>query len=61
MTPGDTFDTDYQVYLTAITERSLRALLLAFPRRCSGMFHLTEKWMDNAILDVLEGEFVHYG
>lgn len=59
MTPHDTFDTDYQVYLTAITERSLRELLLAFPRRCSGMFHLTEEWMDNGIHDVLEGEFVH--
>ena len=61
MTPGDTFDTDYQVYLTAITERSLRELLLAFPRRCAGIFHLTEKWMDNGIHDVLEGEFVHTG
>jgi len=59
MTPADTLDTDYQVYLTAITERSLRELLLAFPRRDSGMFHLTEKWMDNGIHDVLEGEFVH--
>ncbi|MYB93504.1 RNA methyltransferase [Candidatus Poribacteria bacterium] len=59
MTQGATFDTDYQVYLTAMTERSLRELLLAFPRRCSGMFHLTEKWMDNGIHDVLEGEFVH--
>ena len=59
MTPGDTVDTDYQVYLTAITERSLRALLLAFPRRSTGMFHLTEKWMDNGIHDILEGEFVH--
>ena len=59
MTQGDTFDTDYQVYLTAMTERSLRELLLAFPRRCSGMFDLTEKWMDNGVHDVLEGEFVH--
>lgn len=59
MIPADTLDTDYQVYLTAITERSLRELLLAFPRRYSGMFHLTEKWMDNGIHDVLEGEFVH--
>ena len=58
MTPADTCDTDYQVYLTAITERSLRELLLAFPRRCTGMFELTEKWMDNGIHDILEGEFV---
>ena len=58
MTPENACDTDYQVYLTAITERSLRELLLAFPRRCTGMFHLTEKWMDNGIHDVLDGEFV---
>ena len=57
MTPENACDTDYQVYLTAITERSLRELLLAFPRRCTGMFHLTERWMDNGIYDVLEGEF----
>ena len=59
MTPENAFDADYQVYLTATTERSLRELLLAFPRRCTGIFHLTEKWMDNGIHDVLEGEFVH--
>ena len=58
MTTADTSDTDYHVYLTARTERSLRELLLAFPRRCTGMFHLTEKWMDNSIHDVLEGEFI---
>lgn len=59
MTPEDVYDANYRVYLTATTERSLRGLLLAFPRRCTGMFHLTEKWMDNGILDVLEGEVVH--
>ena len=58
MTPADTWDMDYQVYLTATTERSLRALLLAFPRRCTGRFHLTEEWMDNGIHDILDGEFV---
>ena len=58
MTPEDVFDADYRVYLTATTERSLRELLLAFPRRCTAMFHLTEKWMDSGIHDVLEGEFV---
>ena len=58
MTPEDMFDADYRVYLTATTERGLRELLLAFPRRCTGIFHLTEKWMDNGIHDVLEGEFV---
>ena len=58
MTPENAFDADYRVYLTAKTERSLRELLLAFPRRCTGMFHRTEEWMDNGIHDVLEGEFV---
>ena len=59
MTPENLSDVDYRVYLTATTERSLRELLLAFPRRCSGMFHLTEKWMDNGLRDILEGEIVH--
>jgi TrmH family RNA methyltransferase len=58
MTPENAYDADYQVYLTATTERGLRELLLAFPRRCTGMFQLTEKWMDNRIHDVLEGEVV---
>ena len=59
MTPENLLDADYRVYLTATTERSLRELLLAFPRRCSGMFHLTEKWMANGLADILEGEVVH--
>ena len=59
MTPEEVFDADYRNYLTATTERSLRELLLAFPRRRTGIFHLTEKWMDNSIHDVLEGELVH--
>ena len=58
MTPENTVDVDYQVYLNATTERSLRELLLAFPRRYTGMFHLTEAWMDNGIRDVLEGDVV---
>ena len=59
MTPESTLDADYRVYLTATTERSLRELLLTFPRRCTGMFHRTEKWMDNGIHQVLEGEPIH--
>ena len=58
MTPENAFDADYRVYLTPTTERGLRELLLAFPRRCTGMFYLTEKWMVNGIQDVLEGEVV---
>ena len=59
MMPENAFDADYRVYLTATTERGLRELLLAFPRHCTGMFHLTEAWMDHGIQDVLEGEVVH--
>ncbi|RKU19691.1 RNA methyltransferase [Candidatus Poribacteria bacterium] len=59
MTPEEVFDADYRVYLTATTERGLREILLAFPRRCTGIFHLTEKWMANGVHDVLEGELVH--
>lgn len=58
MTPENALDADYKVYLSATTERGLRELLLAFPRRCTGMFHPTEAWMDNGIRDVLEGEIV---
>lgn len=58
MTPENAFDADYRVDLTAMTERGLRELLLAFPRRCTGMFHLTENWMENGMRDVLEGEVV---
>ena len=58
MTPENAFDADYRVYLTATTERGLRELLLAFPRRRTGIFRLTEKWMDNGLHDILEGELV---
>ena len=56
--PADTLDDDYQVHLTATTERSLRELLNAFPRRRIGLFHLTEKWIENRVHDVLEGDIV---
>lgn len=60
MTPAENLpDVDYRVYLSATTERSLRELLLAFPRGCAGMFQLTEKWMDNGLHDILEGEVIH--
>lgn len=59
MTPENLLDVDYRAYLSATTERGLRELLLAFPRRCSGMFHLTQQWMDNGFRDILEGEVVH--
>ena len=56
--PASTPDNDYQVHLTATTERSLRELLNAFPRRCTGLFHFSEKWIEDRIHDVLEGDIV---
>ena len=38
MTSNETFDADYRVYIAATTERSLRELLLAFPRHKVGRF-----------------------
>ena len=58
MVPEETLDADYRVYLIATTERSLRELLLAFPRRCGGMFRIAEKWIKERIKDILEGDFV---
>ena len=58
MAPEHLLDVDYRVHLSATTERALRELLLAFPRRCSGMFHLTEKWMARGLRDILAGEIV---
>ena len=56
--PIDTSDSDYRVHLTTTTERSLRELLLTFPRRYTGLFHLKEKWIENRIHDVLEGDVI---
>ena len=56
--PEDTFDNDYRVHLATTTERSLRELLIAFPRRYTGLFHLSEKWIENRIHDVLEGDVI---
>ena len=56
--PMDAQDADYRVHLTITTERSLRELLIAFPRRYTGLFHLSEKWVENRIHDVLEGNVI---
>ena len=53
--PQHTLENDYQVHITPTNERSLRELLLAFPRRRVGLFHLTEKWMENRVPDVIDG------
>ena len=56
--PEDTYDSDYRVHLITTTERSLRELLIAFPRRYTGLFHPNEKWVENRIHDVLEGDVI---
>ena len=58
MTSERKLDADYRVYVTATTERSLRELLLAFPRRSVGMFRAIEKWIEERIPDILEGNSV---
>ena len=56
--PTDTPNSDYQVHLTATTERGLRELLMAFPRGRTGLFPLTEKWTADRLQDLLEGDIV---
>lgn len=56
--PERMLENDYQVHITATNERSLRELLLAFPRRQIGLFHLTEKWIEDRIPDVIDGDSV---
>ena len=56
--PEDTLDSDYRVHLTTMTERGLRELLTAFPRRYTGLFDLRENWIENRIHDVLEGNVI---
>lgn len=58
MEPTDTPNSDYQVHLTATTERGLRELLMAFPRGRTGLFPLTEKWTADRLQDLLEGDIV---
>ena len=56
--PMDTYDSDHRIHLITTTERSLRELLLALPRQYTGLFHLNEKWIENRIHDVLEGDVI---
>ena len=56
--PEQTLENDYRVHLTATNERSLRELLLSFPRRHIGLFHLAEKWIEDRVRDVIEGDSV---
>lgn len=56
--PDKTTNADYQVYPIATNERSLRELLLAFPRQSVGMFLITDEWIENRIRDFFEGESI---
>lgn len=56
MKPDKSLNSNYLVYPIANTERSLRELLLAYPRQSVGLFYITEKWMENRIHDIFEGE-----
>ena len=56
--PEDTFDSDYRVDLITTTERGVRELLLAFPRRYTGLFHFNEKWIAHRIQDIFEGDVI---
>ena len=56
--PMDTHEADYYVHLTPTTERSLRELLISFPRRHTGLFRITERWIKNRIHDIFEVEVV---
>ena len=54
--PDKSFNADYLVYPIATNERSLKELLLAYPRHSVGMFHITDKWIEKRICDIFEGE-----
>lgn len=56
--PTDTPNNDYQVHLTITTERGLRELLMAFPRGPTGLFPLKEKWIEERLHDLLDGDVV---
>lgn len=52
--PDNSIDADYMVLLIALTERSLRELLLSYPRHTVGLFSLSEKWMEERIQHILD-------
>ncbi len=56
--PDKSFNADYLVYPIATNERSLRELLLAYPRQSVGMFNITDKWIEKRIRDLFEGESI---
>ena len=57
----DGHDSNYRTIVNATTERSLRELLLTFPRNASGTFLLTNEWIEKRILELFEGEKLNVG
>ena len=46
---------DFAVEISATSERALRDLLLSFPRMKVGRFRFVDRWMINALAEVLDG------
>ena len=59
MSPEKNHKADYRVHLISTTERSLRELLLTFPRTSVGMFSLNDEWTAKRLVDIFQGEFFH--
>ncbi len=57
----DGHDSNCRTIVNATTERSLRELLLTFPRNSIATFLLTNEWIEKRILDLFEGEKLNVG
>jgi TrmH family RNA methyltransferase len=55
LAPDEEPDVDLAVEISATSERALRDLLLSFPRMKVGRFRCVDKWMINALAEVLDG------
>ena len=62
LTPAQELDADLLVEISATNERALRDLLLSFPRTKVGYFRCGDKWMFDALREILDGhELPDYG
>ena len=55
LTPAQELDADLLVEISATNERALRDLLLSFPRTKVGYFRCGDKWMFDALREILDG------
>ncbi len=55
LTPDEEPGVDLEVEISATNERALRDLLLSFPRTKVGRFRSVDRWMINALAEVLDG------